>query len=90
MKLKLKVAALSVLCGVIASCGVILSVSFAAKKTSCLIIISSDVESMAECEVTKGNAILLKCSGNQGVCVTTKTILGKTYTLTCDGVKEDL
>ena len=44
----------------------------------------ANVEALADCEITKGGSVKLKCTGD-GSC--SKSYLG--YTLTCDGTKVD-
>ena len=44
----------------------------------------ANVEALADCEITKGGSMKLKCTGD-GSC--SKSYLG--YTLTCDGTKVD-
>ena len=50
----------------------------------CLNLMLANVEALADCEITKGGSVKLKCTGD-GSC--SKSYLG--YTLTCDGTKVD-
>jgi len=58
------------------------NVNISSKANETLNVSLANVEANAECEITKGNSVKLRCSG-ANTCST--PYLG--YTLTCDGTK---
>ncbi len=61
---------------------IMMNLNLNAKHNYLLDISLANVEAEASCEITKGDKVVLKCSG-PGTCST--KYLG--YTLTCDGTK---
>ncbi|WP_298062239.1 hypothetical protein [uncultured Rikenella sp.] len=48
-------------------------------------LLKADVESLAECEIHKGDQVLFRCVGNEGWC----SIKKFGYTLECNGRAEE-
>ena len=80
--MKKKQLLLGLAVAVCAICGGVSRISHAPSKASVYSLLSENVESMTFCEITKGDKVRLKCTG-EGVCST--TYMG--HTLTCDGKK---